>query len=125
MIDIQSEFQKLTFDVISNLALGYDFNSQEDPECRIGKAWDETLKFCMWKFFVFVPYWKVFKTKYVREHEGHLEYLTETFRQIITQKQKEFLSSSREPESLLELMIHSNQIGESNYSMDDMIRHIT
>lgn len=125
VIDIQAEFQKLTFDVISNIALGYDLNSQEDPECRIGKAWDETLKFCMWKFVNVVPYWKLYKTKYVKEAEAHYEYLTQTIRDIIIKKQKEFLSSKREPESLLELMIHSNQIGESNYTMDDMIRHMT
>lgn len=62
-VDMQTEFQKLTFDVIGVVAMQFEFQSQTlEGENAYEQAWEVVLKQMMLQFYFPVPYsfWRFF-----------------------------------------------------------------
>ena len=57
LVDMQEEFQKLTFDVIGLVAMGMDFNSQRGDGNIYGEAWEKVLSQLMFQFYFPLPKW--------------------------------------------------------------------
>merc|ERR1712137_280793 len=57
IVDMQTEFQKLTFDVIGLVSMGIDFGSQKSAENPFEKAWESVLNQLMFQFYFPLPRW--------------------------------------------------------------------
>eukprot|EP01121_Diplochlamys_sp_Union-15-3_P017419 TRINITY_DN6125_c0_g1_i1.p1 TRINITY_DN6125_c0_g1~~TRINITY_DN6125_c0_g1_i1.p1 ORF type:complete len:377 (-),score=45.01 TRINITY_DN6125_c0_g1_i1:71-1201(-) len=104
-IDIQDEFQKLTFDIICLITLGINFNSQQDKEgSKFGRAWDVVLEHLRWKaIFSLFPYWKIYKTAGIKKYEASMELLNK----VIYDR----LKDNVEEESIIGLLIKKRNSG--------------
>ena len=56
-VDMQTQFQKLTFDVIGLVAVGTDFGSQTNESNPYENAWEVVLHQLMFQFYFPLPKW--------------------------------------------------------------------
>lgn len=57
VINMQTEFQKLTFDVIGLVSMGIDFGSQKSDDNEYENAWEAVLTQLMFQFYCPLPKW--------------------------------------------------------------------
>jgi len=82
-IEIQDEFQRLTFDLICLTTLAFDPQSQRQQHSIYGQAWNTILTHMLWKLFCPIEYWKVYKTKWIQKYEESMKIMNDTIYNLI------------------------------------------
>lgn len=85
-LDIQHEFQKLTFDIIGDLSMKFDFKTQTDETSPYIHAFNYCMQHLIWRFIIPFPYWRFYKTNGVLEYEKHIDFLRSTIRGVIEKR---------------------------------------
>ena len=122
VVDMQREFQKLTFDVIGLVCLDFDFRSQMQDISQFEQAWHVIAEHLNFRFFFPIPYWRVWKTKAVRLFDDSMKLLDDTIYEAIdttlkkTQQQQEGGEKEEEGEvegrSILHFMLREKRKSE-------------
>lgn len=111
VLPIQSELQKLLFDIISLIIMGVDFQSQKLNISPYNKAWRFINKHMVFRFFSPIPYWKIYADKDAKEFDNSLELLNKSIYGAI-KKRRENLKEERSD-------LLSHYITEEGQSLSD------
>jgi cytochrome P450 len=123
VVNIETLFACMTFDVIGRVCLGHKFGAISDPKAKLTAAWSKTAEYFMFGFATSMfPYWKIYKTKYVKELEENVAFLEGIFEDLIQKKLAAELDE--EDDSLLALMIRANKKNPNTYSNKDYLLHV-
>lgn len=119
-VDVQDEFQRLTFDVIGQLCLGFDFGTQTNPDSPYAKAYDDCLRHLYQnRWLALFPIWKIWRTPAERKYFKQMELLQTTFRRIVVERRE---SGVRDDErDILACMLRESQKPEGQWVDDDEI----
>ena len=123
-LDMQTEFQKLTFDVIGLVALGMDFQSQKQQSNPYENAWEVVLKHLMFRFYCPLPkvawQWLGFLPN-VKRFNDSFGLLSSTVRECIALRRQDMKENDfpSEATDLLSLMI-THQPGQDLLEYSDL-----
>lgn len=114
-VDMQTEFQKLTFDVIGLVSMGIDFGSQKCDDNEYENAWEAVLTQLMFQFYCPLPKWAwswlTFLPR-VRKFNHGIEFLENAIQKSIQLRRQHLIHE--DDCDLLSIMIKEQQDSEKN-----------